>query len=166
MQLNIELAYNKPILPVSTNKSHYKIGTLTKESRAYRNSTFMQLIPIKEQLKTFREYALNRVESSNPAKYCIQLVIKHYIPSSRFYTLKGKMSKTAGDADNYTKLLQDFLFNERYMAKEYTCNDGSMACNLAINDAFIKQCNASMQPHDADDWVIRLNVSIIAIADL
>lgn len=157
MILQLKLKYGKPVLPVSTNKSHYKSGRLTQEARDYRTATFDQLRAYKAELAAFKQYADNTMDNN---KTCLKLNIRHYMDNGRYFTKAGKMSKTAGDADNYTKLLQDFLFNERYTEATHAIT------NIAINDAFIKNCNATIIPHNSREWLIHITVEVINIADL
>lgn len=78
---------------VSRNDSHFGNGFLRPESRLYKDLITREIKPIND----------NDVIK-------IEVFTTIYFPQERFFTKKGRISKTSGDLDNYVKLPIDAIF--------------------------------------------------------
>lgn len=141
--------------PISVNKAYYKRNNqLTKEARELRIKLFEHIIGtdgLVDQLKAFRE-AFTASDHELHVKYTFS------IPKSIYLTKKGYISRASGDVDNYIKVLNDFIFNEKYWEDESRYDFKSY--NIGIDDQFITRLEARKQPSLDGKWSIDVKVSI------
>jgi Holliday junction resolvase RusA-like endonuclease len=161
------ISFKLQVKPVSINDAYYRAGQLKAGSRQYRYELLTQLLAFKESIISFREQALDLI---NNAGYALNLHIVHLVPNDTFYNKKGQISMRSGDTDNYSKLLQDFLFNPRYCSDSasyskdnFTLKDDQKPYNIGIDDRFIQTIVATKQPHAGDRWQIEIKVSVLPI---
>lgn len=154
------------IKPVSINTAHYKHKkVLTRDARAFRLKFLKQLLNYQKELKAFNS-AFDRT------KHIIELIITIETPWKAYFVKgdpKEGISRRAGDADNYIKLILDFLCNEKYCRDDKKYVDNPMV-NLNIDDQFIKQISIAQiptivdSPKDTkDEWRIHIQGQIRGI---
>lgn len=169
---------NKPInikldlvlRPVSINDAYYRAGQLKAGARKYRHELLNQLLKYKSEIQAFRAKALELINNNN---HSLKLEIVHMVPNDTFYTVKGQMSMRAGDTDNYTKLLQDFLLNPRYCEESESYNkdsfelqNGTKPFNIGIDDRFVQTIVASKVPCNSDRWQVQITCSVLPIVQV
>lgn len=149
------LEFTVKIKPVSVNSAYYKRNmSLTKEARGCRNSFHTQLYEYKSQFETFNSNLSLILRQG----YGIKLEITHFVPEKLFYTKEGNISRRSGDTSNYTKVLQDFLFNMRLVGRK-TLNDTDYQLVLC-DDQYITENHDKMVPTDGLKWTIKFKVSL------
>jgi len=153
--------------PISINKAYYKRNNaLTKEARQFRNDVFIALSrpENKSQLEAFNAI----IDESLEEGYGVVLDLIHQVPYDIYFTNNGDISMRSGDVDNYTKVLQDFLFNQNYTQgkKVYHTSDGDLYYNVGCDDRFIVLNRAVKIPMNVDRWQIKVRISLIALKDL
>lgn len=161
------IQFNLVLRPVSINDAYYRAGQLKTGARKYRHELLNQLLVYKDEIQAFRANAIELINNNN---YALKLEIVHMVPNETFYTVKGQMSMRAGDTDNYTKLLQDFLLNPRYCEESdsyykdsFELQNGTRPMNIGIDDRFVQTIVASKVPTDSDRWQVQVTCSVLPI---
>ena len=151
------------IKPISVNDAYYRAGNFNAKARAYRAAFLTQLIKCRGELDSFRASANTLIEKKS---HCLNMTIVHNIPEDQFYTKDGRMNAHAGDVDNYTKLIQDFLCDHKYSETNvkkpfYIDKEGqSRSVNLDMNDKLIQASVAIKLPSASTVWVIQVRVTV------
>lgn len=122
---------NLGFLPlVSDNKLKYTSGRYTTKARILRDEVNAALYKHRRELKLFREDNLPWIEREG-------IAIKYTLIHSKFKFFKkdGGISIRKGDATNYLKALNDFIFNPSRIIQH----------NIQIDDKYIIECNIKQQ---------------------
>lgn len=145
--MKISLIFND-VPPFSINKANYRNGNRTAQ---YRNwcANIHKIIQLPENYKKLRELEKHFIRN----KHCLDYTIKHYIPSSIFYTAKGEKSIKTKDISNIEKPLIDAISSSRYK-KKYDIPV------LDIDDKFVKRMSSEFIAHDSSYRIV-VDIEII-----
>lgn len=147
------------VKPCSINKAYYaRNKVLTKDAREYREA-FLQCInnctSNQDLMKAFKA-------AFDPKKHVLSTELTFFIPEDVFYTKAGEVSMRSGDVDNYIKLTNDFLMNDKYYDDPYRLEKGD-CYNIGVDDRFVTDTILKKRP--AHDWAIQIKISIKSIVD-
>lgn len=125
--------------PFTSNKAHYKYSkNLTAEARTYREEFWKQL-NTEPNLSN-----LKRIKGNfDPKKHELHVKYVFHLAYEKFFTKEGKISARSPDLDNCIKLVQDFLFNERYGKKHLKKLN---YVNVGIDDRYITNIEMKKAP--------------------
>lgn len=147
--------------PISINSAYYKAGQFKTETRLYRSQVLRQILQYRDNIEAFKKQMYKKLKTN---QYALNMRIEHLVPEDIFYTKDGKMSMRAGDVDNYTKLLQDFLTSHKYSSeninKPFFLDADERSISLDIDDRFIQSSKATKVPYKGDRWQIEVVFSI------
>lgn len=151
--------YLEDIKPVSINRAYYRNGSLTTESRFYRDRFHCLLN------KYFQEITNFNTEIADIKNPHIALNINIETPAHLLFKKDSLIySNLAGDMNNYTKLIEDFLFQFRYRGRLTTA--GTPYHILHLDDRFVKEGSSKQEPSPTDTWNIRLYITAYSLEAL
>lgn len=141
------------IKPISINRAYYRNGNLTTESRHYRDKFHILLNNESSKVKSLNK-ALESIEYPH-----IDLSITVETPKKLLFK-KGTLtySHLSGDMNNYTKLIEDFLFQHRYRGRLTSL--GTPYHIIRIDDRFVKSGSSLQIPSPSDTWNLTITISI------
>lgn len=132
----INFIINSP--PFSINNAYYRNRTRTQECRKWANPILLQLQcpSVQKKLTLIREVFDRKIHS-------LHLNLSFFIPSSKFYTKAGHISRKSMDLSNIEKLLIDLIFDKRYNDRII---DEVSITNLNLDDTFVTQLISNKLP--------------------
>lgn len=148
------------IKPVSINKAYYaRNKVLTKEAREYREGFLLALNSTKDNqdiLKAFKA-------AFDSKQHYLSTELTFLIPDDVFFTKAGEISMRSGDVDNFIKLTNDFLMNDKYYDDPYRLDEGD-CYNVGVDDRFVADTILKKRP--SHDWAIIVTIAIRPIEEL
>jgi hypothetical protein len=151
MKVKFTLSDTKPF---SINKFYYKRSkTRTTQARKWGDD-ICKLLSGKEVQSAIEVCRSN----FNPLIHHLEVSYNFHIPTDRFYTKEGKISRRSMDLTNIEKPLQDILFCGRFYERG--------VLNFNIDDQYITTLTSRKMASNTGKYFIEVEVEILPLPHL
>lgn len=144
----LKLILNAP--PFSINKAYYRNGNRTTEYRAWTDAIHEQLDQYEDDIRAFSH-------AFDEKKNALSVSITSFIPSTKLYTQKGKISRRSMDLSNTEKTLIDTLFDPKYFKRGFS--------TLNLDDTFIITLHSFKRLSPDDSYQIHVIIQLLPLEE-
>jgi Holliday junction resolvase RusA-like endonuclease len=139
--MELDFVINAP--PFSLNKAYYKNRQRTQECRKWGDKILSQLEAHSCDFNNLHDHVMSQINNIE-----LSVSLTFYLPKSKLYTKKGKVSRLSNDLSNIEKLLIDLIFDSRFHDRGHP--------NLNLDDCLITELISRKQVSETDDYFIRV----------